>query len=121
MASDKYLQAEKDRAAAKYRAGYDKVQWPSDYAAKVAEELELWRAREACRKSAAYFAVLGLRPCPIYNTRIEYIEGPPERFRMCEHAEKMIRFRPSLMAAVGGAERIDNKEVEIVRHEAVCD
>ena len=45
-----------------YRAGYDQITWTVDQLAAAEKELEKWRAKEAVRKSAAYFASLGAAP-----------------------------------------------------------
>jgi len=67
---------EKDR----YRSGYDQIDWGSNREAAAQEELERWRAIEAVRKSEAYFAILGLPPCPKCKAKVEYVEGPRRSF-----------------------------------------
>lgn len=102
-----------------YRAGYDQITWTVDQLAAAEKELEKWRAKEAVRKSAAYFASLGAAPCPKCQTKIEYIEGPPETFRMCRHAWAEIRSTPGVMIAVAGALRLDGIPVEFIGPESV--
>ena len=107
---------EKDR----YRSGYDQIDWGSNREAAAQEELERWRAIEAVRKSEAYFAILGLPPCPKCKAKVEYVEGPPEKFRMCRHAWWALQFMPQVRSVIQGAARVDGKEVEFVDDFPCC-
>ena len=52
---------------------------------RVKDKFEALIAKDAVRKSSAYFAIMSVPPCPTCKHKPEYREGPPETLVMCDH------------------------------------
>lgn len=76
------------------------------------ERMRTLMAQDKVRQSRVYFDILQMEPCSVCGQNVEYREGPPETFVMCEHVlarlkracpmSKMNPTKPFDISPIGG-------------------